>query len=272
MTKKLSIWFILGGSSILTVCFFPPRMLSAQAINESQDANAAWRRALIAASAHDFAAAIRHADVAIAAGLAEPIAFYRRGRWHFRVGQMVDSLRDFDRYIELAPDRANSQWERGITCYYAKQFKLGTRQFEDYQKYHDGDVENVVWRYLCQLQVDGKERARAAMLPLGDVDRRVPMMEIYGLFRGASTPDDVLAQLKSSEASGERAKHETFDAHLYLALYFDSENDLPRAKHHIDTAVQQFKKGDYMWAVAVQHQKQLERRLKSNERVPQPGK
>ena len=126
----------------------------------------------------------------------------------------------------------------------------------DYQSYHDNDVENAVWRYLCQLKVDGKEKSRKAILPI-KADPRIPMMEIYRLFRGESTPERVMEVLKASPSSGLRSKHEKFDAHLYLALYFDSEGKLDDAKKHIDLSVKQFEAGDYMWAVAVEHQRHI---------------
>ena len=268
MTKFFPVWFILGSSSILTRILLPSALaLSVVHASQAQNVEAqrnAWTAALRAANAHDFKAAVDRTDEAIAAGLTTPQIFYHRGRWHFRLGNMKESLRDFDQYVEGAPSRANAQWERGITCYYAEEYKAGAKQFADYQEYHDNDVENAVWRYLCQMQYDGKEKARKAILPIKN-DTRVPMMEIYKLFRGESNPNKVLTVLQNSDASGELAKHEAFDAHLYLALYFDSENDLAVARKHVDEAVKQFAKGDYMWAVAVQHQKRLAKRIKEKQ-------
>ena len=257
MTKILPTWFILGATLVLTCFFSLSCVLSSHAQVDHQ--THAWRAANQAARSHDFKLAVAEADVAIEAGLTQPLVFYYRARWNFRAGNIKDSLRDFDRFVKAEPERSNSQWERGITCFYANEFEAGAKQFVDYQNYHDNDVENAVWRYLCQAKLDGKEKAREAILPIKN-DTRVPMMEIYRLFRGESTPKKVLDVLKSANASGELARREAFDAHLYLALYFDSEDDLPRATKHVDLAVKQFQKGDYMWAVAVEHQKHLRRR------------
>lgn len=267
MTLQLPTWFILSVTLVLTPFhFLAPPVLSAQADNDLLAQNELWRAAVHASQNGDFPTAISKADAASKAGLTQPMLFYHRGRWNFRIGEIDDSLRDFDLFIEQVPERANSQWERGITCYYANKFKAGSKQFEDYQKFHDNDVENAAWRYLCQMKFDGKEKARKAILPIKN-DTRIPMMEIYHLFRGETTPEKVLKVLDSANSSGELAKRQTFDTHLYLALYFDSEDNLPQAAKHVDLAVRQFKKGDYMWAVAVEHKKHLQRRMAKHKKI-----
>ncbi len=267
MTKKIPIWFILGSTPILTLTFLASsRMLSVQAQESSADAtsdetfrvHSALHAATKAEQDFSFDSAIKNLEEAMEFGFANPIAHYKKGCWHFRAGNIPESKRAFDRYVELVPARAKSQWERGITCYYAKEYKAGAQQFVDYQSYHDNDVENAVWRYLCQVKVDGKEKAQKAILPIRN-DTRIPMMEIYRLFRGESTPERVLAELEAERSTGPQARHQNFDAHLYLALYYDSEGDLDKANQHIKVAVKQFKRGDYMWAVAVEHQKHIKR-------------
>ena len=252
-------------ASVLTVICCKPYTNLAHAQSTASPDNdskqrAAWQEAVAAAKQAKYQLAVKHANAAIAAGLNHPTVFYLRGRWNFRIDEVQASLNDFDRFLELAPQRSNSLWERGITCYYAKAYQAGARQFVDYQEYHDNDVENAVWRYLCQLQFDGKPKAQASILPIPN-DSRVPMMEVYRLFKGELTPQDVLDALQAKGTEGVQGKHEKFDAHLYLGLYFDSENDLKSAMKHTDLAVAQFKQGDYMWAVAVEHQKSLKRRM-----------
>lgn len=267
-TKKIRLWFIVCVSLILTWAFsFPFGTLSPPAIaqdnvdsGEARQAMQSWRAAATAAALGDFSKAVINADAAMSAGLTDSMIFYHRGRWNFQDGKIAASLRDFNEFVRLVPQRANAQWERGITCYYAGEYKAGAKQFVDYQTYHSNDVENAVWRYLCQVPVDGKEKALAAILPIRN-DRRVPMMEIYRLFKGDSTPERVLEVLAASPAEGAQAKHQAFDAHLYLALFYDSEGQLGKATKHVDLAVKQFEKGDYMWAVAVEHQKHLRRKV-----------
>ena len=93
-------------------------------------------------------------------------AYYLRGRENFRLGEIKKSVADFDKYVELRPRLESRQWERGIAYYYAGEFKKGAEQFELYQTYHDNDVENSVWRYLCIARSVGVDKARSVMLPI----------------------------------------------------------------------------------------------------------
>lgn len=270
MTKKNSSWFILRATSVLTLAFLLAATLAVQAqvdepkTNDISKAKQHWIAALLAERRSDFKSAVANADNAIAAGLKLDRAYYDRGRWNFCIGKVDDSLKDFDRFVKLVPSQSNSQWQRGITCYYAKQYKAGAKQFVDYQNYHDNDVENAVWRYLCQVKFDSKEKSRKAILPIKN-DTRVPMMAIYHLFRGEAKPDDVLKVLADSKLTGGAKKNADFDANLYLALFFDSEGELPKAKKHIDLAVNHNKPADYMWAVAAEHQKLVHRKMKATD-------
>ena len=90
------------------------------------------------------------------------------------------------------------------------------------------------------------------------------MMEVYDLFRAKVKPDTVLQRLKAAKSQGDVARKQRFNAHLYLALFHDSEGDLTAAQKHIDVAVKQYQQGDYMWAVAKHQQQHLRRRAKES--------
>ena len=190
---------------------------------------------------------------------AEP--FYWRGRSRFRQGDIAGSVKDFDRYVELAPRREPSQWERGITLYYAGEYARGAKQFELYQTFDNRDVENSVWRYLCLARDQGVDKARATMLPI-EGDRRVPMMTIYELYRGKKTPDDVLADARAGNPAPDILAGRLFYAHLYLGLYYEAEGNQTNAHKHINLAADKSLRtkpgvNSYMWAVADVHAKRL---------------
>ena len=140
-----------------------------------------------AAEKGDSAEADRLPTLAIKQNEKLSAAYYLRGRERFRLGRIKDSVTDFHRYVTLRPDAESRQWERGIADYYAKQYEKGAKQFELYQTFHNNDVENSVWRYLCMVPDHGIEKARAVMLPIKN-DRRVPMMQVYELYRGNLKP------------------------------------------------------------------------------------
>ncbi len=210
-----------------------------------------------AAARNDSTAAVRLATEAIKADEKLAAAVYLRARERFRLGLIDESVSDFDRYIELQPAAASRQWERGIACYYAKQFEKGAKQFELYQTYHDNDVENSVWRYLCMVPTDGVEKARATILPIRN-DRRVPMMQVYELYRGNLKPDEVLAACRRDDPDAETLAGRLFYAHLYLGLYCEVAGDKELAQKYILLAADKKLAGNprinrYMWDVARIH-------------------
>jgi lipoprotein NlpI len=206
-------------------------------------------------------AVIRLSDV-IAAAPKESRAWYLRGREHFCAGQIAESLFDFNKYIELEPKASNRLWERGITCYYAGEFEKGAKQFEDYQTFHDQDVENSVWRYLCVARASGVEKARQSLLPISR-DPRVPMMEIYALYRGKLQPDDVLAAANAGSPLREQLNLRLFYAHLYIGLWHEAAGNTDEAKKHILEA-EKHKIDHYMWDVAHIHAERLRNSISRN--------
>jgi len=210
-----------------------------------------------AAGKGDSAEADRLATLAIKQNEKLSAAYYLRGRERFRLGRIKESVTDFDRYVKLRPDAESRQWERGIADYYAKQYEKGAKQFELYQTFHNNDVENSVWRYLCMVPDHGIEKARAVMLPIKN-DRRVPMMQVYELYRGNLKPEEVLAECKRDDPSPEVLAGRLFYAHLYLGLYHEVAGEKQLAEKYILLAADE-KLADnprinrYMWDVARIH-------------------
>jgi lipoprotein NlpI len=189
------------------------------------------------------------------------LALYLRGREHFRHGDVAKSVADFDAAVELNPKSASRQWERGISYYYAGDFEKGAKQFEEYQTYHNQDVENSVWRYLCVARTDGVTRARETMLPI-DRDPRVPMMRIYDLYRGKAKPEDVLEEAKKDNPSRDALNSRLFYAHLYIGLWEEAAGNSAEASKHILEA-EKHRIGHYMWDVAHVHAERLRKEPES---------
>jgi lipoprotein NlpI len=196
--------------------------------------------------------AVKKLDRVIALKPQAPEAYYFRGRENFRLGRIDASVADFEKFVALAPEREKSLWELGISYYYAGQFDKGARQFELYQTYHDSDVENAVWRYLCMAPKTGIEGAREKLLPIAN-DPRVPLMEIYALYRGKATPDDVFAAAARGNPSAEALKTRLFYAHLYVALFHEAGGRPEKARPHIQKAAEEFRIDHYMGDVARVH-------------------
>lgn len=155
--------------------------------------------------------------------------YYLRGREQFRLGRITESAADFDKYAELRPQEKPKLWERGITLYYAGRFQDGADQFALYQKYLSNDVENAAWRFLCQAQADGVDKARTELLPIAG-DGRIPMMTLHRFFRSKATEEEVLKEVDAGEVSDAERAGRRFYAALYLGLYYEASGDDDKAK------------------------------------------
>ena len=118
----------------------------------------------------------------------------------FERGRISESAAGFDALIKVRPDVAPELWQRGITLYYAGRFADCRAQFESHRTVNPNDVENAAWHFLCVARAESPAKAKAALLPVGP-DARVPMRQVYDLFRGVLTPEAVL-KAAGSQPSG----------------------------------------------------------------------
>jgi len=176
-----------------------------------------------------------------------PQAIFDRAVSDFQAGRISESTAGFDKLARLVPDYAPQLWQRGIALYYAGRYQDCRAQFESHRTVNPNDVENAAWHFLCVARAESPEKAKAALLPVGP-DPRIPMHEIYQMFRGASLPERVLS------AAGARPEAQ-FYAHLYLGLYFEALGNQGRALEQITAAAHDRYKesGGYMHGVARVH-------------------
>src|SRR5438093_2465361 len=143
--------------------------------------------------------------------------YNRRGAEQFKLGHIQQSLADFDRAIQLDPAQAPYHWQRGITLYYAGRYEDGRKQFELHQTVNGNDVENAAWRYLCMARAGTVKQARDSILPI-EQDGRVPMMQIYALYKGTAGIEDVIAAARAGNPAPDALNGRLFYAHLYIGL------------------------------------------------------
>jgi tetratricopeptide (TPR) repeat protein len=174
--------------------------------------------------------------------------YIKRGMAWFQLGDIGASIDDFDRAERLNPGLTPYLWQRGIAYYYAERFEDGAKQFETDLTVNGHDVEETVWRYLCQAQTQGADAARQALLPVRD-DSRPVMRWVNQLFAGTCPPETVIAHYENA------GRHERFYSALYLGLYFEAERDPHRARDFIGLAADMQVTEDYMGWVAVVHQR-----------------
>jgi len=177
----------------------------------------------------------------------QPTVYIQRGMTYFKLGHIAEAIADFDRAEHLNPALTPYLWQRGLAYYYADRFADGANQFEVDLTVNKHDVEETVWRYLCQAQLQGTQVARASLLPVRN-DARPVMAWIYKLFAGECDAEMVCAQYRDA---GQR---EQFYSHLYVGLYYEAGRDEPRARQYITQAAAMQVVDDYMGWVAMVHQ------------------
>jgi lipoprotein NlpI len=177
----------------------------------------------------------------------QPQAVYDRAVADFEAGRVAESAAGFDTLVKLVPSQAPQLWQRGIALYYAGRYQDCRAQFESHRTVNPNDVENAAWHFLCVARAESAEKARAAILPVGP-DARVPMRQVYEMFRGALSPDEVL------KAAGARDSAQ-FYARLYVGLYYEALGNNPRALEYITAAAadRYADAGGYMHTVATVH-------------------
>ena len=171
--------------------------LASQAVKlDPADPKLWFFRGTVQESLKHYAAAVADFDACLKLDPKLSNAYQARGVAHFQLGKVKESAADFDEFVKQKPERGNGHWQRGIALYYAGRFEDGKKQFEGYEKVDTNDVENAIWHFLCNAQLVGIPKAQEQMLKIGN-DRRVPMRQIYDLYRGRCKPTDVLAAAKN---------------------------------------------------------------------------
>lgn len=131
-------------------------------------------------------------------------------------------------------------------------------QFAAYQTYDDNDVENAVWHVICQSRVSGFADAQRQLMKVRR-DGRVPMMEIFDMFAGTKTPEEVLKAAEAAEGGPAEKKYHRFYAHLYIGLYEEARGNDEAAKKHLTEAAERYPNDHYMWDVANMHAQRWKR-------------
>lgn len=153
----------------------------------------------------------------------------------FGAGEMKASVEVYDEILKFHPDLKPKLWQRGLALYFAEDFAAGVDQFDTHQTDNPQDVENSVWQLLCKSRLTSVEEARKTMIKV-DSDNRVPMKQVFNLFAGTGTPEEVI------EASGYDPvklvrSSEKYLAWLYVGLFHEMMGEQEAANAAMKTAL-----------------------------------
>lgn len=172
-----------------------------------------------------------------------------RGSLYFRTGRIKESLADFDTAVEKSPEVLPYLWQRGISQYYAEEFKKGAEQFEVHRTVNPNDVENAFWHFLCVAKLDGMEKASKNVLLAGQ-DAREPLMQVQLMIQGKMTEREV------EELTEKGSRSTKFYGYLYLGLFADAKGEFAKSIEYLEKCTGTNYPG-YMNDVAKVHLQQL---------------
>ncbi|CAI0404921.1 unnamed protein product [Linum tenue] len=155
----------------------------------------------------------------------EAVLAVRRGMLLFRQGDVVGSLAEFDKAIELDPRQKAYMWQRGLSLYYLDRFEEGAEQFRLDVAMNPNDTEESIWCFLCEAQLFGVHEARKRFLEF-------------------------------AAAFSNGRENEYFYASLYTGLYHECQKEADSAKFHLVAACKSVygkKSDDYMASLAKVH-------------------
>ncbi len=176
-----------------------------------------------------------------------------RGDVFMFLGEFEKAEADYLSMVKLKPDLDASHWRLGIAMFFANHPKQAAAQFDKYNSFDNIDRENGIWRYLSHYRAFGKDEARRQLLRY-EQDDRPPFKEVYRLFDGSLTAEEVLKAIPDDPAAASRESR-LFYSHLYIGMNQVVEGNTDDAKISLRTATLNSwprKAGygpDYMWHI-----------------------
>lgn len=158
------------------------------------------------------------------------------GETLYRLGEVKLSVEAFDRVIRIDPTRKPYLWQRGLALYDSAEFALGCEQFEAHREVNPHDVENAAWHFLCVAGLEGIEQAKKKLLPAPG-DTRPPMEEVYALYAGRGSIEQVYAAAEKHPKATSLGKYARFYAELYVGLWHQVNQRPQEAKEALQRSL-----------------------------------
>lgn len=147
--------------------------------------------------------------------------FSKRGDLLMYTAQFSEAVADYQQMVKLDPQLDRSHWRLGIALFYAGKPEAAAGQFDRYHSFDDVDRENGIWRYLSHYKAFGKQQAGEQLLKYTK-DDRPPFAEVYQMFEGRLTAEQVLAAIPDKTQGTQQISSDVlsmqFYSHLYIGL------------------------------------------------------
>lgn len=161
-------------------------------------------------------------------------AYSTRGDVQMFLGHFAEAEADYQKMVALKPELDASHWRLGIARYFAGHPEDAAGQFDRYHSFDNVDRENGIWRYLSHRAAFGKEKAKEQLLKY-EKDDRPPFREVYQLFEGTMTAEEVLMSVPADLPESARESR-LFYANLYIGMNAAAEGDNKQALMSLEAA------------------------------------
>jgi aryl-alcohol dehydrogenase-like predicted oxidoreductase len=149
-------------------------------------------------------------------------------------------------------------WQRGLSLYYCCQYEEGMAQFETDTRVNGGDVEEILWHFICKVKIMGYDGAiKDGFLPLSHSSAvPPPMHQVLALFKGYGTVEDILDVATPPSGQGIICSYNGANAlgygHFYIGLYYELRGMYQLAHGHFEKAIE-CKNEDFMGKLMIMH-------------------
>ena len=156
-------------------------------------------------------------------------------RIFYACGEMKEAAKVYDAMLEAVPSIKPQLWQRGLALYYCERFEDAVDQFDSHQTYNSQDVENAVWHLLCKARLSSIEEARKSMIQIKR-DTRIPMKQVFDMFAGTGSPEEVLNAAGYSEEKSKR-DGSIYHGLLYVGLFHEMNGDREASNDAMEKAL-----------------------------------
>ncbi len=189
-----------------------------------------------------------------------------RARAQFKAGRLQDAISDWKLFVERQQDASQAPYlfTLGIAQAIVGDNEAARKQFEWYDVVQSNDAEAAAWHFLAVARHSGLGAARERMLEVSEEEKRIPMMQVYSMFKGELRPGRVLAAARSGEPAERELARAMFYADLYLGIFYEATGEPGLARLYLRRAEEAKEFGDmtldYMREVARVFGDEMERR------------
>jgi len=169
--------------------------------------------------------------------------FQMRGCANFKLGNLQGAVSDWVNFIRLKPDKEAKHWQICVAYALLGSYEEARKKFEWHWTVNAEDMEVAFWHYLCVARMDGLESARENLIEVTG-EERVPMPEIYRLFKGGGSEADVWLAVEEGDPNKNERNQREFFANYYLGLYKQAAGKLELADELISKALEIAKSND----------------------------